>query len=152
MVLRFFASLQCVIGTCMPNFSSIGWFVWSGPWGGLKTDFSSYNWRTSVLIFNLFILGGDNRRDDGRNEARRGIACVAATCRCLTRNFKQNKFGVFYRIKMIFQLIIINWSRLFFIVRGSAGCRGRTLENLVCMNQIVIRTKCRENLMNRIQL
>ena len=37
----------------MQNFSSFGWSVWSGPWGGLKIDFTSYNLRISV-VFLLF--------------------------------------------------------------------------------------------------
>ena len=32
----------------MQNFSSFGRVVWSGPWGGLKIDFSSYIWRILV--------------------------------------------------------------------------------------------------------
>ena len=32
----------------MQNFSSFGRVVWSGPWGGWKIDFTTFNWRPSV--------------------------------------------------------------------------------------------------------
>ena len=47
----------------MQNFGSFGRLVWSGPWGGLKIDVSSYIWRQSVLTGSLdcnYLLNVEN--------------------------------------------------------------------------------------------